>query len=64
MSVTMLLHSPRSIDDNKSSATNGLFSFCSLAVRLQKEREARTAALEAKIEHARARVREKYSREN
>ena len=34
------------------------------ALRLQKEREARAAALATKIERAKARVREKYSRDN
>ena len=34
------------------------------ALRLQKEREARAVALATKIERAKARVREKYSRDN
>jgi hypothetical protein len=34
------------------------------ALRLQKECDARAAALQTKIERARARVREKYSRDN
>ena len=34
------------------------------ALRLQKEREVRAETLESKVKRARARVREKYSRDN